>query len=83
MDGGAVPLPASPSPPSAEPTANGGNMPAGLQRFIPAAAILVAVLGACAIMVSPITPWPMAVAASGAVAVVCGAAILVVGLHRR
>jgi hypothetical protein len=48
------------------------------------AAFLVAVLGACAIMVGPMTPWPLGVAACGAVAVVCGAAILVVGLiHRR
>ena len=58
-------------------------MPARTQRFIPAAAFLVAALGASAIMVSPITPWPSGVAACGAVAVVCGAAILVVGLLRR
>jgi hypothetical protein len=32
-------------------------MPAGAQRIIPPAAVLVAVLGACAVMVSPITPW--------------------------
>jgi len=58
-------------------------MPARTQRFIPAAAFLVAALGASAIMVSPITLWPLGVAASGAVAVICGAAILVVGLLRR
>jgi hypothetical protein len=58
-------------------------VPARIQRCIPAAAFLVAVLGACAIMVSPITSWPLGVAAYGAVAVVCGAAILVVGLLHR
>ena len=37
-------------------------MPARTQRFIAEAAFLVAALGASAIMVSPITPWPSGVA---------------------
>ena len=40
-----------------ESTANRGHMPAGPRPLRPAAAFLVAVLGAAAIMVSPITAW--------------------------
>ena len=76
------PLPAPPSPHLPRNQLERGTA-ARTQRFIPAAAFLVAALGASAIMVSPITPWPSGVAACGAVAVVCGAAILVVGLLRR
>jgi hypothetical protein len=57
-------------------------MPAWTQRF-PAAAFLVAVLGACAIMVGPITLWPLGVAVCGVVVVVLGTAALIVGQLRR
>jgi hypothetical protein len=44
----------------------------------PAAALVVAMLGAVAIMISAITPWTLGVAAYGAVAVAWGSAILIV-----
>jgi hypothetical protein len=52
-------------------------------RGSPATALVVAIVGAVTIMVGPVTPWPLGVAACGAVAVVCGAAILVLLLLRR
>lgn len=55
----------------------------GPRRVNPAAALIVAVLGAVAIMVSATTPWTWGVAACGAVAVAWGSAILIVGLVRR
>jgi hypothetical protein len=53
------------------------------RRVIPAAALIVAVLGAVAIAVSSITPWTLRVAACGAAAVACGSAILIVGIVRQ
>lgn len=53
------------------------------QRGRQATALVVAIVGAITIMISPLTPWPLGVAACGAVAVLGGAAILVLGLLRR
>jgi hypothetical protein len=58
-------------------------MPGGTQRFTPAAAILVAVLGACAVMVNPITLWPLGVAVCGGVVGLLGTVALIVGQLRR
>jgi hypothetical protein len=50
---------------------------------MPAAAFLVAVLGAAAIMVSPITSWMAAVEVCGAVGAVTGTTVLILWLLRR
>jgi hypothetical protein len=55
----------------------------GPRHVIPAAALAVAMLGAVAITVSPLTPWVLGVAACGTAAVTCGAAVVVVGLFHR
>ena len=53
------------------------------QRLIPTVAIIVAMLGAAAIMVSPITPWLLGVAACGAAGVAWGSAVLILWLVRQ
>jgi hypothetical protein len=46
-------------------------------------ALVVAILGAAAIMGSPITPWTLGVAFAGALAAKAAAAVLVLWLVRR
>ena len=58
-------------------------MPAGPGRALPLAAMVVALLGAAAIMVSPITPWAMVLAVGGIVLLLPSAAALVVWLLRH
>jgi hypothetical protein len=55
----------------------------GRQRVIPIAAIIVAVLGVAAIMLSPITPWMRGVAMCGVVSFVAGSGVLVLWLLTR
>ena len=54
----------------------------GPWRGAPAAALVIAVLGAVAVTVSPITPWTLGVAACGTAAAAAGFVILIVGLAR-
>ncbi len=58
-------------------------MPAGPGRALPLAAMVVALLGAAAIMVSPITPWATVLAVGGIVLLLPSAAVLVVWLLRH
>jgi hypothetical protein len=53
------------------------------RRSTPAALLISAVLGAAAIMISPVTPWTMAVALCGATLLVAAAGILAVWLLRH
>ena len=53
-------------------------MPAGSQRATPLAAFVVAVLGAAAIMISPVTPWTLFLAVSGLVLLMPAAIVLIV-----
>ena len=57
-------------------------MPAGPGRALPLAAMVVALLGAAAVMISPITSWTMALAIFGIALLLPSAAILVVWLLR-
>lgn len=57
-------------------------MPAGPGHALPLAAMVVALLGAAAIMVSPITPWATVLAVGGTVLLLPSAAVLVVWLLR-
>ena len=58
-------------------------MPAGPGRALPLAALVVALLGAAAIMISPITPWTTVLAVGGIVLLLPSAAVLVVWLLRH
>jgi hypothetical protein len=58
-------------------------MPARPRRRTPTIALIVTLLGAAAVMVSPITPWPAAVALCGAALVVAGVAVLLWWLLRN
>ena len=53
------------------------------QRDTPVTAVVVAILGAAATMISPITPWTLGIAMAGALAVVAASAVLIVWLVRR
>jgi hypothetical protein len=52
----------------------------GPHRFIPAAALALAVLGTAALMVSPTMPMTLSVAAWGVAGVAWGCAVLIVGV---
>ena len=58
-------------------------MPAGPGHAPVLAAMVVAPLGAAAIMVSPITPWATVLVVGGIVLLLPSAAVLVVWLLRR
>jgi hypothetical protein len=53
------------------------------RHVIPAAALIVAVLAAAAIMVSPLMPWTTAVVGCGAATAVGGFAVLILWLLRH
>jgi len=55
----------------------------GPRHAIPTAALIVSVLAATAIMVSPLTPWTTAVVGWGAATVFAGTAVLILWLLRR
>jgi hypothetical protein len=57
-------------------------MPAGSRRAVPVLAMTVALLGAAAVLISPITSWTMALAIFGIALLLPSAAILVVWLLR-
>ena len=57
-------------------------MPPGSRRAVPVAVMTVALLGAAAIMISPITFWTMALAIVGIALLLPSAAILVRWLLR-
>jgi hypothetical protein len=58
-------------------------MPAGPGRALPLAAMVVALLGAAAIMISPITPWTMVLAVVGIGLLLPSGTVLVVWLLRH
>ena len=58
-------------------------MPARPSRALPIAAMVVALLGATAIFISPITPWTMVVAVVGIVVLLPSGAALIVWLLRN
>ena len=58
-------------------------MPAGPGHARPLAAMVVALLGAAAIMVSPVTPWATVLAVGGILLLLPSVAVLVVWLLRR
>jgi hypothetical protein len=53
-------------------------MPMGAQRATPRVAFVVAVLGAAAIMISPVTPWTLLLAVAGLVLLMPAAIVLIV-----
>ena len=53
-------------------------MPMGARRATPLVAFVVAVLGATAIMISPVTPWTLFLAVSGLVLLMPAAIVLIV-----
>ena len=53
-------------------------MPPESRRTVPLAAMIVALLGAAAIMISPITSWTMALALGGIALLLPSATVLVV-----
>jgi hypothetical protein len=55
----------------------------GPRHVIPTAALIVAVLAAAAVMVSPLTPWTTAVVGFGAATAVAGSAVLILWLLRH
>ena len=57
-------------------------MPPGSRRAVPVVAMTVALLGAAAVMISPITSWTMALAIIGIALLLPSAAIAVVWLLR-
>jgi hypothetical protein len=57
-------------------------VPTGSRRALPLAAMAVALLGVVAIMISPITPWPIVLAVGGIALLLPSAAVLVVWLLR-
>lgn len=76
------PLPAPLSPPIGT-SGERGYMPARPRRIAPTAAFLVAVLGAAAVMVSPLTTWTAAVVACGAATAAAGSTVgILLLLHR-
>ena len=58
-------------------------MPAPPGRALPLAAMVVALLGAAAIFISPITSWTMVLAVGGIVLLLPSGAILIVWLLRN
>ena len=58
-------------------------MPPESRRTVPLAAMIVALLGAAAIMISPITSWTMALAIGGIALLLPSATVLVVWLLRN
>ena len=58
-------------------------MPAGPGRALPLAALVVALLGAATIMISPITPWTTVLAVGGIVLLLASATVLAVWILRH
>jgi hypothetical protein len=58
-------------------------MPAGSRRAVPVVAMTVALLGAAAVMISPITSWTVVLAIFGIALFLPSAAIAVVWLLRN
>jgi hypothetical protein len=58
-------------------------MPAGSRRVVLTLASIVTLLGATAIMISPVTPWTLGLALAGLLLVVPGGTVLVVWLFRH
>ena len=58
-------------------------MPPGSRRTVPPAAMIVALLGAAAIMISPIMSWTMALALGGIALLLPSATVLAVWVLRH
>ena len=58
-------------------------VPAGPGRALPLAALVVALLGAATIMISPITPWTTALALGGIILLLPSATVLAVWILRH
>jgi hypothetical protein len=58
-------------------------VPAGPGRALPLAALVVALLGAATIMISPITPWTTVLAVGGIVLLLPSATVLVLWILRH
>jgi hypothetical protein len=58
-------------------------VPAGSGRALPLAALIVALLGAATIMISPVTPWTMVLAGGGIALLLPSAAVLIVWILRH
>ena len=61
----------------------GNAVPVGPGRALPLAALVVALLGAATIMISPITPWTTVLAVGGIVLLLASATVLAVWILRH